>query len=474
MRILCNLPLECFDDRANLRGVELCTYGPEGRMMVDGVHFPFDVAFDPSQGSIEELLAALPPDFAPDLLLLYWPDQEPLPEGLHRCPFPVVGVVSDYNLTLPCMTRLQPFFDTLLCDTAGVPLFERIGYPDVRRFCQYTWKRPFHDRDPGLPRDIDVAFVGNLNPAVQRERAPWIARLCGLESRGVRTAIRQGLHGNAYGDLLGASRIGFNRSIRGEMNLRGFEVPACGALLLMERDNLEVREFFEDGEECVLYGDSDFEEIVTDLLRDEPRRARIARAGHRRAQEHTLGNRMPQLLELLARKGPGRARLGDGAAALGRAEAMLTTWAPRQAAARAAMAAVRLLPDDPRALNVMAVAGLAWRGAGMAQEALALLQRAFAADQDFVPAAFNLARLLKGSDRTDLALAAAAHAQQRAAAATAPTALSGPMLPLGFGAESVDWSRALQQAWRSGDCAGASHLLRLPREPLRPPASAAS
>ena len=46
MRILCNLPLECFDDRAAMRGVELCTFGPPDRMMVDGVHYGFDVAFD--------------------------------------------------------------------------------------------------------------------------------------------------------------------------------------------------------------------------------------------------------------------------------------------------------------------------------------------------------------------------------------------------------------------------------------------
>ena len=50
MRVLCNLPLECFDDRAAMRDVELLTYGPRDRMMVDGVHFPFDVAFDPSRG----------------------------------------------------------------------------------------------------------------------------------------------------------------------------------------------------------------------------------------------------------------------------------------------------------------------------------------------------------------------------------------------------------------------------------------
>ena len=49
---------------------------------------------------------------------------------------------------------------------------------------------------------------------------------------------------------------------RGEMNLRAFEVPACGAMLMMESSNLEVRECFVPGHEVVLYGDDDLEEQV--------------------------------------------------------------------------------------------------------------------------------------------------------------------------------------------------------------------
>ena len=472
MRILCNLPLECFDDRKNLRGVELCTFGPADRMLVDGVHFPFDVAFDPSRQSIDQLLASLPNGFQPDLVLIWWPDQEPLPANFENCPVPTVGIVSDYNLSLPTTTRLQPFFDVLLCDRAGVDLFAQMGYPDVRHFCQYTWKRPFHDRSPDTVRDLDVAFAGNLNPAVQRERAPWIARLCNLESRGAKVAVHQGVKGSAYGDLLARARIGFNRSIRGEMNLRAFEVPACGALLMMERENLEVRDFFVDGEECVLYGEDDFEAIALELLRDEPRRARIAKAGHRRAQQHTLGNRMPALLSLLAQKGPGRARNGAAAAKLGRAEAMLTTWAHGDATLAAAMDAVRAAPDDARALNVLAVATLRWKGVAAARDAVSLLHRACSADAGFAPSAWNLAHVLHGSDRQDLYLKAAEEAQRRAMHARDCSQISGPLLPLGYSAQSIDWSRALQHAWRTAKPSATAHLLQPQRTELRPPSPA--
>ena len=36
MKVLCNLPLECFDSRATFADVELLTFGPAGRMVVDG------------------------------------------------------------------------------------------------------------------------------------------------------------------------------------------------------------------------------------------------------------------------------------------------------------------------------------------------------------------------------------------------------------------------------------------------------
>ena len=204
-------------------------------------HFPFDVAFDPSAGSWHELQSLLPRGFAPDLLLLFWPDQEPLPAGLEHCPVPVVGVMSDYNLTLPYVAGLWPFFDVLLCDRAGVGLFDRLSFADVRYWCQYAHKRPFHRCWPDAgPRDIDVGFAGNLNPDVQRERAPWLQRVRDLVGLGLHSEVRSGLHGADYGRFLSRCKIGWNRSIRGEMNLRGFEVPACGALLLMERENREV------------------------------------------------------------------------------------------------------------------------------------------------------------------------------------------------------------------------------------------
>ncbi|MCA8973780.1 MAG: glycosyltransferase family 1 protein [Planctomycetes bacterium] len=451
MRVLCNLPLDCFDHRDALEGVELITYGPPDRMLVDGVHFPFDVAFDPSSGSWDELAAALPKGFTPDLVLIYWPDQEPLPAGLEHCPATIAGVISDYNLSLTYTAGLWPFFDVVLCDRAGQDLFRRLSFADVRYWCQYAHKRRFHRlRDDVGPRDIDIGFAGNVNPSVQRERLGWLSRLQALQGPGTSVSMVCGVHGDDYGRFLNRCKIGWNRSIRGEMNLRSFEVPACGALLLMERENLEVRDFFEPDEECVLYDASDFESVVRELLADDARRRRIAAAGHRRVQEHRLGKRIGQLATLLDSPGPGRPQSTAADRVIGRTVAMLVTWAPGNAIAAAALAANHLAPDDPRTLNLLALATLRWRGVDGGETAWRLFTRALELSPSYLPAATNLVAMATATNDAGL-LGAARRELERRIAAPSWSDLDGPTLPIGYSDRSIDRSLALHSAVSQGN-----------------------
>ena len=56
------------------------------------------------------------------------------------------------------------------------------------------------------PRDIDVLCIGNMNPAVQRQRLPWLMRLARLGKRW-RVAIHAGIFGDSYRKLLARARI---------------------------------------------------------------------------------------------------------------------------------------------------------------------------------------------------------------------------------------------------------------------------
>src|SRR5262249_4357672 len=136
---------------------------------------------------------------------------------------------------------------------------ERVGHARAANLfgCGRSWLEP----PPDGPRDIDILFVGNVNPAVQRERLSWLARLARLaDCRHV--VLATGVFGDDYRRLLRRARIAFNRSIRGECNQRAFEAAAAGALLFQEADNRELPAYFRDRQECVCYTTDDLEELL--------------------------------------------------------------------------------------------------------------------------------------------------------------------------------------------------------------------
>ena len=450
MRLLCNLPLECFEERARWPDFDLVTFGPAGRMRVDGVLYPFDVEFDPSRQTLEELYAKLPPGERPDAILIWWPDQEPLPEGLDKAPCPVVGIVSDYNLSLPAIAGLWPYFDLLLVDKSGVDVFRRLSFAAVEPFCQFTFKQPFHKLYDGIDRDLDVGFAGNLNKVVQGERALWLSRLLQLRTRGLSVEVRTGIVGPEYGRFLNRARIGWNRSIRGEMNLRAFEVPACGAMLMLERENLEVRDHFAQDHEVILYGDDDLEDLVMRYSLDDAARERVARAGAARVREYTMGRRLEQIAELVEARLGSRPRATDFELALGRATAMLGTWATPAAALQAIERAIALEPNDPRAWNLRALCWLRADPHAHAQRALADLGRALATTPTYLPAAANLVELLERGGRPDLAIPARAELERRNSLVPSWTDVDGLLFPLGYTARNVAAAHALAAGVREG------------------------
>ncbi len=237
--------------------------------------------------SWDEVVAKLPPDWRPDLLVLYLP-YTAIPPGLWRAPIPIVALAPDWNLLWHTYRHTLPHCDRALTDAPGVEALRRLGITHAssadlfglgRDFAEHTW--------PDQPRDIDLLFVGNFHPIVQQERLPWVARLARLSYRW-RVVIRQGVFGAEYLDLMSRARIVFNRSLRGEANKRAFETLASGALLFQEVENREIPTLLHDREDCVFYNAGNLEELLEHHLENEEERSRIAAAGQRRSSEFTF------------------------------------------------------------------------------------------------------------------------------------------------------------------------------------------
>jgi GT2 family glycosyltransferase/tetratricopeptide (TPR) repeat protein len=266
------------------------------------------------------VLERLPAGWQPDFVALYLP-YTTVPECLWSAPVPLIGLAADWNLLWHGYRQLLKACDLVLTDMAGVEAFAREGIAHARAVNLFGCERAYLETSwAEKPRDIDILFVGNLHPAVQRERLAWLGRIARLSDHR-RVAIHTGVFGDAYRDLLGRARIVFNRSIRGECNRRTFEAAAAGALLFQEAGNLETPEYFgrqgdrEAGrqgdtetwrqgdkeqltqQECVYYTEDNLEELLEHYLDHEDERAAIAEAARRRVAQYSFEDQWQRFVQ---------------------------------------------------------------------------------------------------------------------------------------------------------------------------------
>ncbi len=143
-------------------------------------------------------------------------------------------------------------------------------------------------------------MIGNFNHAIQWERARWLARVAALSTR-YKVVLTSGVYGDEYVRLMNRAKIVFNRSIRGEANMRAYEAPACGALMFYEAENREIRDVYADLQHCVLYNDSNLEDLLAHYLAPENRfeREQTARNGRERVTQHSYAHHFADLLNRL-------------------------------------------------------------------------------------------------------------------------------------------------------------------------------
>jgi glycosyltransferase involved in cell wall biosynthesis len=435
-----------------------------------------DVLLRP-EDSWEDVLARLPPDWQPDLLALWLP-YTTIPASLWSAPLPRLGLAPDWNLMYHYYRHRLPGCEWAVTDSRGAELLQRDGLAHVRPGILCGCERAFlEDPWPEQPRDVDILVVGNFNPAVQRERMSWLARLARLGRRW-KVVLRAGLFGDSYRRLLSRSRIVFHASSKHKVGARAFEAAAAGALIFQERDNRELPEFFHDRQECVLYGPDEAEELLEYYLEHEDQRSALAQAARARIAHYGFEDFWNQTLASLPREGPltpGRASSNAEASKTSDAEELLTRcWQALQSSLSEDTfliadleRAVRAQPDSAvlhNALGVVLGRQTLGRSTGPAAAAVAAecFRRALAREPGNVLAGLNLAESLAAAGQ-ELAAGEAARRtleQLQHHATRARHVWEG--LPWGrsFDIFHVEWERAAwANAGRPHDEARAKHAL---------------
>ena len=98
------------------------------------------------------------------------------------------------------------------------------------------------------------------------------------------------------------AKIGFNKSIVGDLNMRVFEVMCCGTMLLTDKIDNAMNILFGDRKHLVLYrNQEELDELVRYYLENEEERERIAQQGQREVLEkHTYQNRMDEMVRTIS------------------------------------------------------------------------------------------------------------------------------------------------------------------------------
>jgi tetratricopeptide (TPR) repeat protein len=244
-----------------------------------------------------DILKTMPAGWEPDVVLFKSPLYFAVPYGIEDCPYPTVLLLDDWFGGVDYLPDIFAKFDYIFTDKTSVAMLMSLGFSNVGYWPLFGFSPALFRLLPGEERVYDVTFTGNFNVNVQGKRLRWLRRLAELDKKYSVRLFHQAWH-EEYVKILNRSRIVFNHSIKGEMNQRAFEAPACGAMLCMEEGNLEVRDFFTPGKECVLYNENNFEEVLAYYLTHGEKRAEIAKQGYERAQDFSA----PRLFDGLVDK----------------------------------------------------------------------------------------------------------------------------------------------------------------------------
>jgi spore maturation protein CgeB len=181
-----------------------------------------------------------------------------------------------------------------------VPTLSSAGHPQAHWLplaCDPEIHRHYEE-----PKRFDIGFVGATGPGYERRRV----LLERLVRRYTVNDYRQPCTPSEMAQIYSASRLVFNCSLRQEVNMRVFEGPATGTLLLTDRAGNGLDDLVTDGEHVVMYDDDRLLDLTDEYLRHDAARERIATQGYEHVRgRHTYDHRVDTILGAIFEVGSG-------------------------------------------------------------------------------------------------------------------------------------------------------------------------
>jgi hypothetical protein len=152
-------------------------------------------------------------------------------------------------------------------------------------------------RKHDMKKIYDIVFIGTMNPNNYTERISLIERM----KKKFNIKIFSGVYGEDMAKIYSQAKIVFNKSLKGDLNMRVFEAISCGSMLLTDRLPQEsgLEEILADKQHFALYNDGNqLEDLAEYYLAHDDERESIALEGmHEVQKNHTYLNRAQVMLK---------------------------------------------------------------------------------------------------------------------------------------------------------------------------------
>lgn len=253
----------------------------------------------------------------PDVVLFSEPGVRFFPRGIEEMECPTACYLIDVHQSLQVRELYVPFFDFVF-----VAQRDFVGHFQKRTTAPVNWLPLACDPEVHCTRqDLQVleqeqAVAEQASPAMGGEvgAAKFDVGFVGHGNSGTRLRRLQQLEGEfsmnnwsrtypkeEIAEVYSRSRIVFNTSVNGDLNMRVFEAMASGALLLTDTIGNGMSDIFEDSVHLALYNsDDEMMAQARKFLGDEAMRKRVASTGRAEVlARHTYSHRCAQVLSTI-------------------------------------------------------------------------------------------------------------------------------------------------------------------------------
>lgn len=223
-----------------------------------------------------------------------------LPKNIEKLPLRTGFWAIDNHLNFRWHKEFSPLFDfVFFAQPSLIPWALKFG---IRPFpLPLACDPEIHREYPGVEKKYDIVFVGKLNKR-RKEFFTFLKNSCPEISIGIFSGIYLEDMARAYSQ----GRAGFNLPVRKDINMRTFEIPACG-LLLFTPELKDLGSILPKGSYVPYKSTRDIPGHLRSFIKDPQNYYDIARRGAEIvSRDHTYKIRMQKLIDIMMNENPRR------------------------------------------------------------------------------------------------------------------------------------------------------------------------